>query len=102
MGENSKTFKTKVVFKHETEANWALSNYVPMQGEKVLVDPDDTYKYTRVKYGDGEKAVKDLPYSLDGANWEEADEKEIRFIKNKPPIKNGSGTGSIVIGEGDA
>lgn len=60
-----KQIKGKVVFKHETEADWLLSSYVPDDGEKVLYDPDETYNYTRVKYGDGKNIVKDLPFTGD-------------------------------------
>jgi hypothetical protein len=52
-----KQLKGKIIFKHETEEDWAQSSYVPDFGEKVLYDPDNLHSYTRVKYGDGEKTV---------------------------------------------
>lgn len=59
----TKRVKGKLIFKHETEANWGQSNYIPEQGEKILYDPDESHNYTRVKYGDGSHTVKDLPFS---------------------------------------
>lgn len=59
----TKRVKGKTIFKHETEADWGQSNYIPEQGEKILYDPDESHNYTRVKYGDGSHTVKDLPFS---------------------------------------
>jgi hypothetical protein len=33
MGQTTKQIKGKVIFKHETEADWKLSSYVPDEGE---------------------------------------------------------------------
>lgn len=58
-----KQIKGKMIFKHETAADWELSQYKPEFGEMVLYDPDENHNYTRVKFGDGETIVKDLPFS---------------------------------------
>lgn len=63
MGQEVKKIKGKIVFKHETAADWEVSNYVPSEGEKILYDPDDSYSYTRTKFGDGKTLVKYLPFS---------------------------------------
>lgn len=62
MGQITKQIKGKIIFKHQTAADWELSAYVPDEGEQVFYDPDENNKLTRVKVGDGEKAVKDLPF----------------------------------------
>ena len=67
--EIKKTIKGKIVFKHETEANWAQSNYVPDDGEMVIYDVDKNHNYKRVKYGDGVNKVKDLPFG--GATFDD-------------------------------
>ena len=67
--EIKKTIKGKIVFKQETEANWAQSNYVPDNGEMVIYDVDDSHNYKRVKYGDGETKVRDLPFG--GATFDD-------------------------------
>lgn len=72
MGQKTKQIRGKIIFKHQTAAEWDLSNngagaqYIPDIGEKVLYDPDETCKYTREKYGDGIHIVKDLPFSGSG------------------------------------
>ena len=86
MGE-IKQIKARVVFKHEKAEDWEQSSYVPAPGEKVLYDPDEYHAYTRVKYGDGEKAVKDLPFSVEQVDWEENDPKNGAYIKNRPFYK---------------
>lgn len=93
MGEQiKKIIKSKVVFKHETEAVWHTSNnggpveYIPELGEKVLYDPDENYSYTRIKYGDGVNIVANLPFSIEQVDWEQDDDKAADFIKNKPDI----------------
>lgn len=69
MGQKIKEIKGKIIFKHQTAAEWDLSNdgagaqYVPDVGERVLYDPDETHPYTREKFGDGEHIVKDLPFT---------------------------------------
>jgi hypothetical protein len=64
MEEVKKKMKGKVVFKHETEADWLKSNYIPNEGEMVLYDEDNNYDYKRTKYGNGKDKVKDLPFSI--------------------------------------
>ena len=64
MGETKeKKLKAKVVHKHETSANWELSNYIPDVGEIVFYDPDEEYNYTRQKNGDGVHKVSELPFT---------------------------------------
>ena len=58
------TFDGRIILKHDTEANWnAASTFVPMQGEMVVYNPDDTCTYARVKVGDGETKICDLPFA---------------------------------------
>jgi hypothetical protein len=86
MGEIKK-IKARVVFKHEKAEDWEQSSYVPELGEKVLYDPDDYHAYTRVKYGDGEKRVADLPFSFDAVDYNENDPTSSAYIKNRPFYK---------------
>lgn len=63
-----KSVNTRVVFKHDTEANWILAvNFIPKKGELILYDPDPdtTYDYTRMKIGDGSTKVSNLPFLFD-------------------------------------
>lgn len=59
----AKTLKTRVMQKHDTEANWKLAtNFTPLNGEIIIYDEDDNYNYKRVKIGDGTTNVNDLPF----------------------------------------
>ena len=58
-----KRLNTRIIHKHETEANWLLAtNFVPMQGEIIIYDIDSTHAYERVKVGDGKTLVSALPF----------------------------------------
>ena len=62
-----KTLKTRVVLKHDTEANWktagnAANPFIPKKGEVIIYDPDDTHTCSRQKVGDGIKNVNELPF----------------------------------------
>ena len=100
MGEQKpkKRLGGKVQFKHETEANWELSNYVPDKGEQVLYDPDEQIKHTRIKFGNGKDKVKDLPFSAEAdltgyATEDYVDEKTYGY--NASVDENDFSTGSL-------
>ena len=62
-----KTLKTRVVLKHDTEANWktagnAANPFIPKKGEVIIYDPDGTHTYSRQKVGDGIKNINTLPF----------------------------------------
>ena len=57
-----KRLNTRIIHKHETEANWLLSNLTPLQGEIIVYDIDANYNYERFKIGDGTKNVNALPF----------------------------------------
>lgn len=61
-----KTIKTRVVNKHDVEANWLRAeNFVPLHGELIIYDVDDTHPYERFKIGDGETVVSELPFAFE-------------------------------------
>ncbi|MBQ8570271.1 MAG: hypothetical protein IJ444_02035 [Kiritimatiellae bacterium] len=58
-----KTLNTRIVHKHDTEANWLKAvNFIPKQGEIIVYDIDTNYDYERIKIGDGETLVSALPF----------------------------------------
>ena len=58
-----KRLNTRIVHKHETEANWLLAtNFIPMKGEIIVYDKDSTHNYERIKIGDGSTLVSSLPF----------------------------------------
>jgi hypothetical protein len=52
----------RVINKHETEANWLKSTFVPLQAEIVVYDIDETHTEPRFKIGDGKRTVNELPF----------------------------------------
>ena len=58
-----KKIKMRSQQKHDIEANWAkAAAFIPMAGEFVIYDPDDSHRYSRLKIGDGKTSVVDLPF----------------------------------------
>ena len=61
-----KTFKSRIIHKHDTEANWLdATSFIPKRGEIIIYDIDSTHTYERFKIGDGEKTVIALPFADD-------------------------------------
>lgn len=62
-----KIFNTRVVNKHDLEANWNKAvNFIPLKGELIVYDVDEAHSYERFKIGDGVRNVNDLPFYNDG------------------------------------
>ena len=60
----SKTINTRIINKHDTEANWLnASSFIPKKGELIIYDTDSTHTYERFKIGDGTHNVNELPFS---------------------------------------
>ena len=54
---------TRVINKHDTEANWNNHpSFIPDKSEIIVYDKDDNYNYPRVKIGDGVTTVVALPF----------------------------------------
>ena len=81
-----KNIKARIVHKHDVESNWIkATGFAPLLGEIVIYDSDETHPYSRIKIGDGETNINDLPFidehiiqSIIGQTTEWDD------IKNKP------------------
>lgn len=60
---SNKILKTRIIQKHDTEANWKLvTNFTPLNGEIVIYDEDDNYNYKRIKIGNGTDNVNNLDF----------------------------------------
>ena len=60
---SEKNIKSRIVHKHDIEANWLLAtNFSPRAGEFIIYDPDENNPHSRVKIGDGKTNVNDLPF----------------------------------------
>ena len=91
-----KTLKTRIIQKHDTEANWLLAtNFTPMNGEIIIYDEDDNYDYKRIKIGNGINNVNDLDFVVNKediptqiqANWDQGDETALDYIQNRTHYK---------------
>ena len=59
----TKEFFTRIQHKHDIEANWIKAvNFTPLNGEIVVYDKDTTHNYARIKIGDGETKINNLPF----------------------------------------
>lgn len=66
--------------KHDTEENWLKAkNFIPLAGEIILYDPDNTHDYTRQKIGDGIHNVNDLKFITNVSNWEDLENKPTKL-----------------------
>lgn len=62
--------KTRIIQKHETEANWnKATGFIPKLGEVIIYDPDTTHTRSRIKVGDGIKIVSALPFSSQNVDF---------------------------------
>lgn len=60
--------KARVSQLHKTAAEWLkYSDWIPEAGELVVYDPDENFKYSRVKVGDGKTKLSLLSFSIDSA-----------------------------------
>ena len=60
------TLKTRIAQKTDTQVNWEKAiNFIPNKGEVILYQPDSLHPKYRMKIGDGETAVNNLPFVLD-------------------------------------
>lgn len=94
----NKNINTRIIHKHDTETNWnKATNFIPMKGEIIVYDIDDTYNYERFKIGDGITNVNNLSFYGDNKNenaniqsdWNVNDETDLAFVKNRPFYKDG-------------
>ena len=53
----------RVIQKHDTEANWnTIPDFIPKNAELIIYDADENHGYKRMKVGDGNTAINNLPF----------------------------------------
>lgn len=61
-----KNFNSRIIHKHDIEANWIKAvNFKPLFGEIIIYDADENFPHPRVKIGDGVTLVNNLPFAVD-------------------------------------
>lgn len=89
----SKQINARFQQKHDIEANWIIAGengFVPKDGEIIVYDADGNFDYPRLKIGDGQKNVNELPF-LDKAIWD-----QISTMNQIVAVDDGDG--NIVLG----
>jgi hypothetical protein len=72
---NEKFLKSRIVHKHDVEANWKLAaGFTPLAGEIIVYDVDENYSYERFKIGDGVTNVNNLPFCYSAITNDEIDD----------------------------
>lgn len=100
MSEQVRRIKSRVINKHETEANWKKAvNFIPEQAEHIVYDIDETHDYERLKIGDGITPVNDLPFIdetliISSTNVVHGEDNELLATLIDTYIKNGGNTSS--------
>lgn len=69
MATSNNTIKTRIRLKSDTEANWnkagprdGSAGFVPLAGELIVYSADATHPFSRLKVGDGNTNVVNLPF----------------------------------------
>ena len=56
-------YRTDFFLKNGKEADWnRVQNFIPGKGEPIIFLVDETHEYPRMKIGDGETVLEDLPF----------------------------------------
>ena len=87
----------RLTHKIDTQANWEkATNFIPLKGEWIIYDKDDTHADIRLKIGDGETNVNALPFISTGGtggggnsqsvqpDYEQNNAAAADYIKNRP------------------
>lgn len=91
MAENN-TIKTRIRLKSDTETNWnkagpkdGSAGFVPLLGELIVYTADAAHPFSRLKVGDGETNVVNLPFIDSGTlNGHETEIVKIDTFTNFP------------------
>ena len=55
----------RTVNKHAVEENWEkATNFIPKEGEIIIYDADSNHSSPRLKVGNGDNSISDLPFLI--------------------------------------
>ena len=91
MATSTNTIKTRVQLKSDTEENWnkagpkdGSAGFVPLLGELIVYTSDDAHPFSRLKVGDGNTNVVNLPFIDAGTiNGDTLPESEVLTYANR-------------------
>ena len=92
MAISNNTIKTRIRLKSDTEANWnkagprdGSAGFVPLAGELIVYSADATHPFSRLKVGDGNTNVINLPFIDSGTlNGNETEVVKVDTFTNFP------------------
>lgn len=89
----NKEIVSRIVHKHDTEANWLkATSFTPLLGEIIVYDIDATHEHERFKIGDGKTLVNNLPFQVDISDFEDYKVKQDIVVD---PTASGSASAFI-------
>ena len=80
----NKQINSRLQLKHDIEANWITAGengFIPLAGEAIIYDKDDTHESSRIKIGDGTTNINELTFVTE-INWN-ASEGEPGHVLNR-------------------
>ena len=94
-----KIINSRIQNKHDTSANWELTNFVPLAGEIVMYDAEydangSETQAVRFKIGDGTRTVNNLPFAVIDYNG------RITALEGKPGLDKVGTVTSVSAGVG--
>lgn len=77
-------YNARVAQRHDTSTNWAKveDTFIPLAGELIIYDDI----YGKMRIGDGTSFLKDLPFVIQQADWNQTDSTKANFLVNKPVL----------------
>lgn len=92
-----KNFNARFKQKHDIEANWAKASFVPLAGEFIVYDTDENNPLPRIKVGDGETQINNLPFVDKGKMTYKGEVSELPTSVNEGDVYKI--TNDVTIGE---
>ena len=94
MATSNNTIKTRIQLKSDTETNWnkagpkdGSAGFVPLSGELIVYTADTTHPFCRLKVGDGNTNVVNLPFIDSGTiNGEEVEVVKLEHYADRPLV----------------
>lgn len=97
---NTNELLVKIIHKHDIEENWnKVPDFIPSSGEIIVYDVDENHTYSRIKLGDGQTRVIDLPFYLaeERDDIEAMTEEEILAITGSIPGAPSNPSGQVLV-----
>lgn len=89
MSEQNTQINVRLINKYDTEENWKTlaGDYVAPAGELIISAPSENSKIARIRVGDGDRNISELPIINANANWTQSDPTAPNYIIGKPPVE---------------